>query len=704
MLNCYILKIKRFTTFIFFYLIVFGSWAYAGKNPQVKVDFIVSHEQVSPGTILELGLYFTLAPHYHIYWENPGASGESPQISLLSDLNAKLEKWLYPIPEKIRVGPFVNYGYKNQAMLLNRLHIPNDYSAKFVKNGFFELSVSVSWLVCSDVCVPQKTTLKKIIHTGEYSKEAEGLNKIVLGKKSLPQALPEPLKVDAIANSERILLSWDENHKAVQGYQHAYFFAKETGFIQYNLEQKEHRAHQNWELVLMRDLNYKRDVVRIDGILVLSNNHERIGYNIAVPVHDMPTIKTERDDYEQSKMQVQFVVLIAFLGGILLNFMPCVFPVISLKLLSGLNISMEKKSVRKWNALAYTLGILISCWSLVGILLFLRHRGHILGWGFQLQSPWVVSLLAIFFTVMALNLLDVFTIGQNMVQVAGWIPHNKYSIGTEFLSGMLSTLIATPCSAPFVGTAIAFALQQPALICFLVFTGLGAGLAFPVLLYSFIDIPVNWLPRPGRWMVLLKKILSFPLWITVVWLVYIFGSQTSLYQSTLLSMSIVVFSLSLFFWGQFKKRIKLFFVFSCLSVALYLWASANTGMVHQERQYVHALDSDVFSFEKVEALRKEGYHVLVDFTALWCVTCQVNERLVLQDPTVIDFLERNRVKVLKGDWTNRDEKITMALQQFHRNSVPLVVFYPQNTDKKPTIFPEILTREQVIDDITKNKE
>jgi thiol:disulfide interchange protein DsbD len=328
-------------------------------------------------------------------------------------------------------------------------------------------------------------------------------------------------------------------------------------------------------------------------------------------------------------------LLLAFAGGLLLNLMPCVLPVLSLKVLGFVNQAHGDPAGARRHGLAYTAGVLLSFWALAGIVLALQAAGHRLGWGFQLQSPLFVGFLAALFVGLGLNMLGLFEVGASLTRLGGI---SASGLGGSFLSGGLAVLVATPCTAPFMGTALGWALAQPAAQALGVFTALGAGMALPYLALSASPALLKFVPRPGTWMITLKKGMGVLLLGTALWLGWVLARQLS--------------------------------------------AGAAAG---------RAPASETFSAERVEALRRSGRPVLVDFTAAWCLTCQVNERTTLAAPAVVKRMEALNVAFLKADWTNQDEAITRALAGFGRSGVPLVVLYPADPAAAPLILPTILT-------------
>ncbi len=349
---------------------------------------------------------------------------------------------------------------------------------------------------------------------------------------------------------------------------------------------------------------------------------------------------THHHHTQNTLIQALTAIMLAFLGGLLLNLMPCVLPVLSLKLLQ-LKESKE--------TLAYTGGILVSFWILTAIILTVKAFGTELGWGFQLQSPWIVGGLALLFCILGLNLLGYFEIGLGFTRL-GQATSQKQGLTAAFFTGVLATIVATPCTAPFMGAAIGIAVLQPPFIVFLIFSSLGLGMAFPFLVLGYIPAWKTKLPKPGAWMITLKKILAIPLFLTTLWLLGILAQQLHIPLPA------------------FKQ--------------------------HSE------LNWKPYSESAIETSRKLGHAVFIDFTASWCLTCQVNEKTTLSNPEVVDFLKKNHVDLFKADWTNQDETITLALRKYGRNGVPVYIYYPKNKEAKR--LPELLTPERFLTELTQH--
>jgi thiol:disulfide interchange protein len=400
-------------------------------------------------------------------------------------------------------------------------------------------------------------------------------------------------------------------------------------------------------------------------------------------------------------------IVFAFAGGIILNLMPCVLPVLSIKIMGFIQQAGEDKRKTRKHGLAFTLGVLVSFWILAGLLIALRAGGEYLGWGFQLQSPAFIIVLSILLFLFGLSLFGVFEIGTTFTSAGQNLNSTGYM--GSFASGILATIVATPCTAPFMGSALGFALSQPVYVSVLVFTSLGLGMALPYVLLTNIPKLQRFVPKPGAWMESFKQFMGFLLMATVLWLLWILSLQAGSESVIFLLISMVIASLGAWIfgrWGNIAKETKVRRTAQLISLIIIAAAllfsfknieaksSKNTTITRQGKIEWHK-----YSPEKVEEGVKKGDPVFVDFTAAWCLSCQVNEKVAFGSDKVQDAFADKNILALRGDWTNSDSEITKALAQFGRNSVPLYVLYKPG--EKPVILPEILTPQIVLDAIRK---
>ena len=375
--------------------------------------------------------------------------------------------------------------------------------------------------------------------------------------------------------------------------------------------------------------------------------------------------------------------------------MPCVFPVVSIKVLGFVEQAHGDRADLRRHGLAFAAGIVLCFWAVAGLLLVLRASGEALGWGYQLQSPIVVSALAVLFFLLGLNLSGYFEVGARVQSIAGDV-RDRHGLTGAFLSGLLATAVATPCTAPFMGAALGYALTQPAIEAMLVFTSLAFGMAAPYVLLSFAPGLTRLLPRPGRWMETLKQFLAFPLYLTVVWLVWVLGEQLGTTAAAKLLAALVIVTAAIWAWRRFAPTTGALVGLTFLAAAIWIgWPGTDDHAVRQSTS-----DWAPYSDEALATARAKGA-VFVDFTAAWCVTCQVNKRVVLATDAVKQAFADRAVTTMRADWTHRDEHITQALARLNRSGVPVYALYPAGGGA-PELLPELLTRDVVLEALARS--
>lgn len=563
----------------------------------MKVRTANSTAELVAGTDGRVALSIKLDPGWHTYWRNPGDSGQAPILEWSGAPKVGEPQW--PAPSLIRVGPLANYGYDGELLL------------PFPVEGKGTLKLEAEYLVCREECIPAFAKLS-----------------IDLPAKKT-RALPAPLP-------RRELAGTLYDGKVITGERGDWFFPDVEG---------DAAAEQR----------------SADG---------KLHIRVETPPRVMTGVLIDRGQAWEASIKIEPAVAapelaaalgLAFLGGLLLNLMPCVLPILSIKILGFLD--------KKRDGLAYSAGVIASFWALAGLLLLLRWRGVQVGWGFQLQSPWIIGGLAALFAAIGANLLGLFEVGAVFTRLGG-------KTGSPFLSGALAVVVATPCTAPFMGAALGAALAMPAWAALLVFTALGAGMSLPYAALTYFPAGLKWLPKPGAWMETFRQALSFPMFLTAAWLVGVLNGMAGKALVALAAAGLAVWG-----WKRARKTA------SALALALLVWIS---GIAEKE-----GLEWRPYSEESVRALVSQGKTVFVDFTADWCVTCQVNERTTLRSRAVIDAFEKLSVVPLKADWTRRDPEITAALERFGRSGVPVYVVHAPN--KAPRVLPAVITPQIVVD-------
>jgi thiol:disulfide interchange protein len=410
------------------------------------------------------------------------------------------------------------------------------------------------------------------------------------------------------------------------------------------------------------------------------------------PASSTNTAQTSADTAGEGGNSLPYMLLLAFLGGAILNLMPCVFPILSLKVLSFANSTDHDRHLHSW---IYTLGVIASFVFVAAVLIALQQAGEAIGWGFQLQSPGFVIALAYLFVAMGLSLSGLIEFGGGLMNV-GSSYANRGGLGGSFFTGVLAVVVASPCTAPFMGTALGFAVSQPPAIALLVFASLGAGMAAPLLLFSYSGAARALMPKPGAWMDTLKQLLAFPLYATAIWLLWVAGRQTGVNTMAAALSGALLLSLGLWIWGRKAWRRGL--ALACVAASLFLGFQLELDGAQTPGADMSG-DKVVWSDHGVAELRKDGKPVFVDVTADWCITCKANEAAVLLTDELTQAFADGGVVYMIADWTNHDPEIAGLLKRYDRTGIPLYLMYPADPDSEPLILPQILTKSMVLEAI-----
>ncbi len=665
-------RLRNYTSLLFLSLILLSSEAfldnkYVASNSSFEV--IPEKNVISNESEIFLIVRFNLDKNWHTYWINPGDSGDPASFNWDLPEGFNISKPIWPTPELIPYPPLTTFGYTDELKLLFKLSLPKEF------DEISKFSVISKWLVCAEVCIPQEGKVNFVLSKG-ISNDLS-IQKILIDdvRLSIPQSIKQ--KVSSKIESGILALNLSDFGSDIKD---AYFFPFEKNVIDYSFNQK---------------LEKNFDEIKLNINLLERNNAESLLGGV---------LKTNMGDYEielasdfiatESTLDPEFIslsaaILFSLIGGLILNLMPCVFPVISLKILNFINHS-ENKTQTSLHGFAFSSGSILM-FVLIGLsVVLLKGLGMDIGWGYQLQSPLVVSLLIFLFIFLAgffllnVNFLNsLLSIGSSGIST----PSYMNSFGT----GFLAVIVATPCTAPFMGSALGFAILQPGFSSFLIFLSLGIGFALPYILLSIFPSMLSLLPRPGTWMETFKQFMAFPMILTALWLVWVLSSQIGSFQLilVLLGISLIVF----FYWlNQLKisSKIGLQFrnvIYLAVLVSLFFTLPIQKASLQQ--------NNNVFSDEELAKRLAKG-PVFLNFTADWCITCKVNERVALKTEETLKFFEKKNIFYLEADWTNKNELIAKKLASFGRSSIPLYIYYPDDKSV-PIILPEILT-ESVIQD------
>ncbi len=666
------------------------------KTEHVEAELLAQSTSAQPGKPLLVGLQLRMTPQWHTYWKNPGDSGLPTRIQWQLPPGWKAGPIQWPYPKRLPVGPLMNYGYEDEVVLVSEITPSAD-----APPGPANLHAKAEWLVCKDICIPEKGELDLALPVAHETPKPDprGQAQIEHALRQLPVAARGWKSETALAGKSLVV-----RMTAPEGMEppaNAIFFPERELLIEPAAPQKLAREGRSLTFVMKLADPPPATLEAVKGVVVSERGWPGIEAGKALEVEAQPVASLPVAAATLAPVDAigggiggsaVAALVFAFVGGLLLNLMPCVFPVLGIKVMGFVEHAHgEARAMRRQGAF-YSAGVLLSFAALAGLMLALRAGGMQLGWGFQLQSPAVVAVLACLFFVLALNLSGLFEWGafaQSMT--AHLTARGRYA--DAFLSGVLATVVATPCTAPFMGAAVGFTMTQSAGLALAVFVTIGAGMALPVLLLALYPALLRRLPRPGAWMETFKQVLAFPLYATAAWLAWVLGAQAGNDAVLALLLGLVLLALAGWFYGRWAHVGSLWQPAIALGLGLLAvfvaWPPAATSTAARAAEAAEA-GWEAWSPEKVRQYTAEGRVVFVDFTAAWCVTCQVNKRVALHNDAVVKAFAAHRVALLKADWTRQDPRITAALAALGRNAVPVYALYLPG-EEAPRLLPELLT-------------
>ena len=697
-------------------------------TPRVRAELLAYAPQgVAAGQPLWLGLQIAHQPGWHTYWKNPGDSGLPTELRWTLPAGVDVGDIAWPVPQKLRVEQMANYGYEGTVLLPVALQLAPSFKAA----EHLTVRLHASWLVCKLECIPEEGdfTLQlplhgsTALHAGAFAAAQAAQPQPLMGDSrvrvdsggeqlhlSVP-GLPVALRGQALQLFSEAPAAIEHAAESGSGWTQAWDGDVWTATLPLSSERGASLSHLPLVLALAtpalpaaEGAQAWRTVATVEGAWTPAMPAAAVSPALAAALEAnraaAPAAVNSAFDAKTNTSALLMALLGGLIGGLILNLMPCVFPVLAIKVMGFAKHASNRRAHRQ-AGLAYTAGVVLSFLALGGLLLALRAAGEQLGWGFQLQSPAVVAALAALFTLIGLNLAGVFEFGQFAPGRLAAL-QLRHPAADAFLTGVLAVAIASPCTAPFMGASLGFAVDMPAAQALLVFAALGVGMALPYLAASWIPAVVGWLPRPGAWMDTFKRGMAFPMFATVAWLVWVLGQQSGIDGAgallvLLVAGSAVVWALTL----RGRTRWVLASILIAASAGLISLIGSNITQ-SQETPALAATDSiapaapntwQPWSAERVAELNASGQPVFVDFTAAWCVTCQYNKRTTLANAAVLEGFAARNVALLRADWTRRDPHITEALAQLGRSGVPVYVLYAPG--KAPLVMTEILSTDEV---------
>ena len=678
----------------------------------IEVELLSETASIVPGETFWLGLRLDPAEHWHTYWKMGGDSGEptsltewqAPEGTQIGEIQWPAPYWL-PFYDT----DLVNFAYEQEVLLPVAVTVPADYDGAQV-----EISTLAYWNVCDQICIPGEQRLSITLPVSDFAEADAGSAPLFAAARSqLPETDHDIKSLIAVAG-ERVSVGFEAPEPIFDDYTDAWFFPDQRRILKPG-PLRDVSLQGNLLQITHQQPRRMLENPQIHGVLVLQDaKGQRRAFDFTDPaavantttIVPLAAVSAEQGgsgsgDGSALEGSILLYMLFAMLGGLILNLMPCVFPVLSLKALSFAKNAGETLSKQRMDGLMYTAGVIVAFVLLASILVALRAAGEAVGWAFQFQQPWFLAFIVYLFFLMGLSLSGVFEIGAGLMGAGSSLTARGGYQGS-FFTGVLATTVATPCTAPFMGPAIGFALTQSWLVAMLVFISLGVGMALPILLLSFAPALNRYLPKPGPWMETFKQVLAFPLYASALFFLWVLGNQVGVMGMALVLGVCVLMAFAAWIYQRRLLKGPLFRSFSAatvaavLAIAIYLTQTpflqtqASPSLAGNSEDGV-AAEFEPFSSARVAELRAQGRPVFVNMTADWCITCLANEQTTLGSDRVKQAMAANDITYMKGDWTNEDPEISAVLEQFNRPSVPLYVLYPGDATAEPIILPQILT-------------
>ena len=637
-----------------------------------RIEILTESTSITPGDELLIGFKFTLNPGWHTYWENPGDAGEGASIkwNLPNDVSAS--EILWPGPQRIPVEPLMTFGYEDEVVLLTKIYTSE---ATIVP---LNLNALVSWYTCKEICIPQEAEVSIPIKLGNKTPS--------VSKAILDQTLEEvPIQFEGTYRVQRL-----EDSYILQGqlenqdqYDSIYFFPKDYGLTDYTKDQFYEINKDSFSLQI-KAAEIEIENRTFEGVIAINKGEAVSFIEINYPLKAKPI---------SQEFNIFTLIFFAFLGGLILNIMPCVFPILSIKILRFVEQSGDSTYKTIQQGLLFSLGVIVSFLAIAALLVSLKSGGESIGWGYQLQSPIVVSLLVYLFVVLGYIFMSNMVLGTSLARLSS-ISLGKGDSIESFLTGVLAVIVASPCTAPFMGSAIGFALLQPSFYSVLIFLGLGIGFSLPYLVLSAKPSLLSFLPKPGQWMETFKQFMAFPMWASALWLLWVLSSQVNNQEviQVLLGSLLIIIGLWLVEKNNSKTNwirwiVRLPFIL-LLIFSFWLIPTSYSDLDESKQNQL------AYSPQLLEDLREENALVFLNFTADWCITCKVNESVALKTSKVRKLLTDKDITYIEADWTRKDPVISSALEEYGRTGLPLYLLFPSKGD--PLILPEILTEDILI--------
>ena len=681
------------------------------KTDNVRAELVSDAATVKPGEPFWVGLRQTIRPHWHTYWKNPGDSGLPTEIAWTLPAGVAAAPIVWPTPTMIDLSGVINYGFGGDILLLVKITPPADLAGPSLS-----LAATANWLVCDDVCIPEEGKFQLTLPVGAAAKPADAQTLALFDKarRAVPMESPWPARFGVAKSGDPTLIVEAKGLKP-DTIRDVYFFPAEWGIVANMAKQTASVGADGIRIPLKKGDAKGGPPQTLAGTLVLTektgDGEQRQAFDVAAKLDPafVPTAASLVLATDGEQLSLVQALLFALVGGLILNLMPCVFPVLAMKAASFARLAGQARSEMRRDGLAYTAGVLVSFAAMAAVLVAIRASVGEVSWGFQFQSPVFSLLVAYLFFVVGLNLSGVFEVGGRLAGVGQGLAMRPGVTGA-FFTGVLAVIVATPCTAPFMAAALGFALSQPAPQTVAVLLAMGLGLALPYLALSMTPALQRLMPRPGPWMDRLRQFLAFPMYASAVWMIWVLTQQTGadgvIYA--LGGMILIAFAIWLLrlgsgtsFAGWLRRGLAAAAVLLAFAAVLKLDdAPATAASASGGPSAGVSFDGwERFSRARMNEAAAAGKPVFVDFTAAWCITCLVNERVALETSATRRAFEQAGVVKLKGDWTNRDPEITATLKEAGRAGVPLYLFWAPGAER-PKILPQVLTEATIASELS----
>lgn len=654
------------------------------QSPRATVSLVSEYAAVRPGQALRIGLRQRLAPHWHTYWKNPGDAGSPPSITFKAPDGATVGEIAWPGPDRFIIGPVASYGYENEIVFPMDLTVPRDARP----GSQLVLEADADWVVCEKECIPEEGKFRLALPVEASARPASAGILAAFKIADARQPQPSAWRASVSAGESTLQLAVEGEGISAASVRSALYFPDSWGVVDHVADQALTVEEGRLTLATTKGQGYAPGPSA--GLLAITDGGGQKRWFALEPTPAAPAPATGAP----AALPLWQMALFAFLGGLILNLMPCVFPVLAIKATAVAGMSGGDRRAVRLSGLFYTFGVLAAFMALALALLAVRLGGSAVGWGFQFQSPLFVAAMSWLMLAIGLNLSGVFEVGGALAGAGQGLAARKGHAGS-FFTGLLAVVVATPCTAPFMGAAIGSALVAPAYVSLAVFATMGLGLALPFLLLGIFPALARRLPRPGAWMVTLRQAMAFPMYATAAWLLWVLAQQAGEAGLRMALAGLVLVGLVAWLVGLGQQRAgKTWWprgaALAGVAGIVGLMAALHGAGPVAAASPAQSMQAEPYSAERLAFLRAEGKPVFVNMTAAWCITCLVNERTTLSTTAVQQAMRERGVVYMKGDWTNRDPAITAFLQSFQRDGLPFYAFYPAG--KEPVVLPPVLTQ------------